>query len=159
MWYLLVVENIEVKVREVTIREMFDGGEILIEELGIAIPKCYQETSGIVEEFGTLAFKRIATHCWWKLVQEILASEASVNGGPGLGLVDTDKRIHITTHDEVAAPEHCQKNLRWFTTAEEKIRVVGKVSARGDQLQDFEQLMGEEVLYFASMNLKLEYSM
>ena len=89
----------------------------------------------------------------------MLASEASVNGGPGLGLVDMDKRIHITTHDQVAPPEHCQKNLRWFNTAEEKIRVVGKVSVRGDQLQDFEQLMGEEVLYFASTNLKLEYSM
>ena len=89
----------------------------------------------------------------------MLASEAPVNGGPELGLVDMDKRIHITTHDEVAPPEHCQKNLRWFNTAEEKIRVVGKVSVRGDQLQDFEQLTGEEVLYFASTNLKLEYSM
>ena len=76
-----------------------------------------------------------------------------------MGLVDMDKRIHVTTHDQVAPPEHCQKNLRWFNTAEEKIRVVGKVSARGDQLKDFEQLTGEEVLYFASTNLKLEYSM
>ena len=57
LWYLLVVEDIEVKVCEVTVREKFDGGEILIEENGIAIPKCYQETSGVVEEFGTLAFK------------------------------------------------------------------------------------------------------
>ena len=64
----------------------------------------------------------------------MLASEAPVNGGSGLGLVDMDKRIHITTYDEVAAPEHCPKNLRWFTTAEEKISVVGKVSGRGDQL-------------------------
>ena len=53
----MVVEDIEVKVHEVTVREKFDGGGILIKELGIAIPKCYQETSGIVEEFGTLAFK------------------------------------------------------------------------------------------------------
>ena len=89
----------------------------------------------------------------------MLDSEAPVNGWPGLGSVDADKGLHVTTHDQVAAPEHCQKNLRWFTTAEEKIRVVGKVSTRGDQLQDFEQLTGEEVLYSASMSLKLEYSL
>ena len=55
LWYLLVVEDIEVKVCEVTVREKFDGGEILIEELGIAIPKRYQETSEMLEEFGALS--------------------------------------------------------------------------------------------------------
>ena len=75
----------------------------------------------------------------------------------GTGLVDELPRVNITIHDPVADGQNCPSNYVWHSTGEPRIRVAQKVEESSGGEADFESLQPKEILYAASVNLKLEY--
>ena len=53
---LLTLESLEFTMREVTVREEFATGDVIIRENGVAIPAAYRGTEGMTMDFGTLVF-------------------------------------------------------------------------------------------------------
>ena len=74
-----------------------------------------------------------------------------------MGLVDEGQRVHVTIHDPVTASANCPSSYRWYSTGEPRVRVVQKVEESSSEEDDFEALQPKEILYAASVNLKLEY--
>ena len=72
-------------------------------------------------------------------------------------MADEDQRVHITIHDPVIASQNCPSSYRWYSTGEPRVRVVQKVEESPSEEGDFEALQPKEILYAASVNLKLEY--
>ena len=72
-------------------------------------------------------------------------------------MVDEGQRVYITIHDPVADSQNCPSNYRWHSTGEPRVRVVQKVEDSSGRETDFESLQPKEILYAASVNLKLEY--
>ena len=54
---LLVTESLEVTVREVTIQEDFDTGDIVVKDNGVSIPAAFRQDQGMLTDFGTLVFQ------------------------------------------------------------------------------------------------------
>ena len=72
-------------------------------------------------------------------------------------MADEDQRVHITIHDPVTASKNCSSSYRWYSTGEPRVRVVQKVEESPSKESNFEALQSKEILYAASVNLKLEY--
>ena len=60
-------------------------------------------------------------------------------------------------HDPMTASQSCPCSYRWYSTGEPRVRVVQKVEESPSGEADFEALQPKEILYAASVNLKLEY--
>ena len=72
-------------------------------------------------------------------------------------MVDEEQRVHVTIHDPVTASQNCPSSYKWYRTGEPRVRVVQKVEESPSEESDFEALQPKEILYAASVNLKLEY--
>ena len=72
-------------------------------------------------------------------------------------MVDKSQRVHITIHDPVVDGQNCTSNYRWHSTGEPRVRVAQKVEESSGGEAIFESLQPKEILYAASVNLKLEY--
>ena len=73
-------------------------------------------------------------------------------------MIDNDQQVHITLHDSVAEVPNCPANYLWSSTGEPRIRVVQKIDATSGKEGDFLSLQPQEILFAASMNLKLEHA-
>ena len=62
----------------------------------------------------------------------------------------------MTLHDPVAEVEGCPADYVWSSTGESCIRVVQRADGSPRRELDFPELKPEEILFAASMNLKLE---
>ena len=51
---LLTTESLEFTIREVTVREEYKTGDIIIRENGVSIPAAYKQNGGMTNDFGTL---------------------------------------------------------------------------------------------------------
>ena len=80
---LLTLESLEFTMREVTVREEFDTGDVIIRENGVAIPAAYRATEGMTTDFGTLVFHRGQPPCPWKRVRDITARRIPRVAGAG----------------------------------------------------------------------------
>ena len=60
-------------------------------------------------------------------------------------------------HHQVADGQNCPSNYMWHSTSEPRVRVAQKVEESSGGESDFESLQPKEILYAASVNLKLEY--
>ena len=74
-----------------------------------------------------------------------------------MGLVDEGQRVHVTIHDPMTASANCPSSYRWYSIGEPRVRVVQKVEESSSREDDFEALQPKEILYAASVNIKLEY--
>ena len=72
-------------------------------------------------------------------------------------MADEEQRVHITIHNPVTASQNCPSSYRWYSMAEPRVRVVQKVEESPSREGDFKALPPKEILYAASVNLKLEY--
>ena len=70
---LFVTENLEVTVKTVTVREMFDNWDIMVIENGAYIPATLRQGQGVIADFGTLLLKQCQVPCRWKRVRDITA--------------------------------------------------------------------------------------
>merc|ERR1712114_106286 len=87
----------------------------------------------------------------------MFASRLPRVGDGGVGLVDEEQRVHVTIHDPVTASQNCPSSYRWYSTREPRVRVVQKVEESSSKEGNFKALQPKEILYAASVNLKLEY--
>ena len=76
----------------------------------------------------------------------------------GIGLADDDQRVHITIHDAVTQAPNCPTNYQWSSTGEAHNRVVQRIDATSGREEEFLPLQPGEILYAASVNLKLEHT-
>ena len=76
----------------------------------------------------------------------------------GVGLAHDDQRVHITIHDAVTQAPSCPTNYQWSSTGEARIRVVQWINATSGREEEFLPLRPSEILYAASVNLKLEHT-
>ena len=60
---LLTVDSIEFIMREVTVQQEFDSGDIIIRENGVLIPAAYLNEVGMTTDFGTLVFHKNRPPC------------------------------------------------------------------------------------------------
>ena len=153
---LLTTENLEFTIRTVTVREEYDTGDIVIKENGVSIPAAYKQNTGMNTDFRTLVFNRGQPPCQWKRVRDISASRKPRIGARGMELIDRDRHVHVTLHDPVAEVDGCPTNYVWSSTGESRIRVVQRPDGSPRRELDFPELKPEEILFAASMNLKLE---
>ena len=72
-------------------------------------------------------------------------------------MVDEGQRVYITIHYPVVDGQNCSSNYRWHSIGEPRVRIVQKVNESSGGEADFESLQPKEILYAASVNLKLEY--
>ena len=79
-------------------------------------------------------------------------------GMGGVGLADNNQRVHITIHDTVTQAPNCPTNYQWSSTGEACIRVVLRINAASGRDEEFLPLQPSEILYAASVNLKLEHA-
>ena len=61
-------------------------------------------------------------------------------------------------HDTIEEAPNCPANYLWSSTGEPKIRVVVKMDATAGREGDFLSLQPQEILFAASVNLKLEHA-
>ena len=106
-------------------------------------------------DFGMLVFRRRRVPCRWKRVRDITASRLPQIGLGRVRLADDDQRVHITIYDPVTEVPNCPTNYLWSSTGEARIRVVQKIDAAASGEEDFLPLQPSEILFTASMNLKL----
>ena len=154
---LLTTESLEFTIRVVTVREEYDTGDIIIWENGVSIPAQYKQNAGMTTDFGTLVFHRGQPPCQWKRVRDISASRRPRVGVSNMELVDQDQHVHVTLHDPIAEVQGCPADYVWSSTGEPHIRVVQRTGGGSRSEGDFPQLQPEEILFAASMNLKLEH--
>ena len=55
---LLTIEDLEVTMQKVTIREDFDSRDLVVLENGVSIPAQFQQEAGVIVDFGTLTFQK-----------------------------------------------------------------------------------------------------
>ena len=96
--------------------------------------------------------------CCWKKVRNITAVCVPRIGLGGIGLADNDQRVHITIHDAVTQAPNCLTNYQWSSTGEARIRVVLRIDSASGGDKEFLPLQPSEILYAASVNLKLEHA-
>ena len=72
-------------------------------------------------------------------------------------LIDEDKQVHVTLHNTISEVSNCPANYLWSSTGEPRIRVVQKIDAGSGREGDFLPLQPQEILFAASMNLKLKH--
>ena len=107
---LFVTENLEVTVKTVTVREMFDNWDIMVIENGTYILATLRQGQGVIADFGTLLLKQCQVLCRWKRVRDITAVHLESTQGGGLVLVDNDQHMHLTTYDLAPASPKCPTN-------------------------------------------------
>ena len=73
-------------------------------------------------------------------------------------MIDDDQQVHVTLHDSIAEVPNCPANYLWSSTGESRIRVVQKINATSGKEEDFLSLQPQEILFAASMNLKVEHT-
>ena len=153
---LLTTESLEFTIREVTVREEYESGDIIIRENGVSIPAAYRSEGGMTTDFGTLVFHRDRPLCPWKRVRDITASRRPSTVISGSELVDEEQQVHVTLHDSIAAGEGCPTGYVWLSTGESRIVVVQRLCGGAWREGDFPELRPEEILLAAGINLKLE---
>ena len=114
---VLIVEDLAVTMRNVTIRKRYDNGEVLITESGVAIPRQFQGSSGAITDQGTLVFHTRETPCPWKEVRRIHATKGEVTEEGTSPLIDPDQKVHITLHHRTRAGPNCPEGVSWHATA------------------------------------------
>ena len=134
---LLTTESLEFTIREVTVREEYETGDIVIRENGVSIPAAYKHDGGITTDFGTLVFHKGNTPCPWKRVRDISASRRPRIGVSGTELVDKDQHVHVTLHDPMAEVQGCPADYVWSSTGEPCIRVVQRIGGGPRREHDF----------------------
>ena len=140
------------------VREEYDTRDIIIRENGVSIPAAYQQNGGMTTNFGTLVFHRSQPPCQWKKVRDISASRRPRVGVSGMELIDKDQHVHVTLHDTIAEVQGCLAKYLWSSTGEPRIRVVQRADNGPWREGDFLPLQLQEILFTASMNLKLEHA-
>ena len=73
-------------------------------------------------------------------------------------LVDEAQHVHVTLHGPLAEVQGCPADYVWSSMGELHIRVVQRVNGGPRRESDFPELRPEEILFAASMNLKLEHA-
>ena len=68
---LLAIEDLEVTMRRVTIREDFNSGDVMVLENGVSIPAQFRQDSGVIADFGMLTFQKQQPPCRWKRIRDI----------------------------------------------------------------------------------------
>ena len=109
-------------------------------------------------DFGTLVFHRSRPPYQWKRVRDITASCRLSSVISGSELIDEAQNVHITLHGSLAAERGCPVDYVWSSTGEPRIRVVQQIHGGVRREGDFPELRPEEILFPASMNLKLEHA-
>lgn len=158
---VLIVEDLAVTMRNITLRKRYDDGEVLITESGIAIPLQFQGSSGAITDQGTLVFHNRESPCAWKEVRRIHAVAGKTTEDGTTALIDIDQKVHVTLHHKMPAGINCPEGLHWHTTGHARIRVVlmGELGRnRQDEVDQFARLPPSEILYSSAVNLKLEYA-
>ena len=130
----------------------------MIRENGVSIPAVYKKDGGMTTDFGTLVFHRNRPPCQWKRVRDITASRRPSTITSGSELVDETQNVHVTLHGPLAEEQGCPADYVWSSTGEPRIRVVQRVNRGSRREGDFPELRPEEILFAASMNLKLEHA-
>ena len=120
-------KSLEFTIREVTIHEEYETGDIVIRENGVSIPAIYREEGGMTTDFGTLVFHRSWPPCPWKRVRDITASRRPSSVISGSELIDEAQQVHITLHDSMAAEAGCPTDYVWSSTGEPRIVVVQRL--------------------------------
>ena len=155
---LLTTESLEFSIRTVTVIEEYDTGDIIIRENGVSIPAAYKQNGGMTTNFGTLVFHRSQPLCQWKKVRDISASRRPRIGVSGMELIDQDRHMHVTLHGPIPEVQGCPAKYLWSSTGEPHIRVVQRTDNGPRREGDFIPLLPQEILFTASMNLKLEHA-
>ena len=112
---LLAIEDLEVTMQRVTIREDFDSRDLVVLENGVSIPAQFRQEAGVIADFETLMFQKQRPPCRWKRIRDITVSQLPRVGDEGIGLVDEGQRVHITIHDPVVGSQNCPCNYRWYS--------------------------------------------
>ena len=55
---LLAIEDLEVTMRRVTIREEFNSEDMVVLKNGVSIPAQFRQEAGVIADFGTLTFQK-----------------------------------------------------------------------------------------------------
>ena len=107
---LFVTKNLEVTIKTVTVREGFDGRDILVMENRASIPATLRQGQGVIADFGTLLLSCRWTPCRWRKVRDITAIRLKRISSGGSVLVDDNQQVHLTTYGPAPVAPNRPKN-------------------------------------------------
>ena len=153
---LVITENLKVVMKDVTVRESFQTGDIEVLEMGTAIRAPAWQDQGLITDFGTITTKNRRVPCPWRKVREITATWAMASGGTEAALIGDDDQVYILILDHVPVDPNCPANYWWMGTQDPKTRVVRQVGE--NQEEQFLDLQEDKESPAIDANLKLSYA-
>ena len=153
---LFVTENLEVTVKTVTVREMFDNWDIMVIENGAYIPATLRQGRGVLADFGTLLLKQRQVPSRWRRVRDINAVRLERSQEGGSVLVDDNQQVHFTTYGPAPVAPNCPTNYWWTNTGDPKVIVARKVATTPGRKESFHDIPTSETLPTASSDIQLD---